>query len=98
MVTRAFKHILQAVIASVGNIADLSAAIASCLNNLLGSLSNESCDPELSEDHALKMRWLGTFLFKRFGWRLKDEFQHLRKFAILRGLCHKVPFLIINIS
>ncbi|KAA8540510.1 hypothetical protein F0562_024571 [Nyssa sinensis] len=34
--------------------------------------------------------WLRTFLVKRFGWRLKDEFQHLRKLSILRGLCHKV--------
>ncbi|KAH9715299.1 tetratricopeptide repeat (tpr)-like superfamily protein [Citrus sinensis] len=24
----------------------------------------------------------------RFGWSLKDEFQHLRKISILRGLCH----------
>eukprot|EP00268_Persea_americana_P022118 TRINITY_DN219_c0_g1_i4.p1 TRINITY_DN219_c0_g1~~TRINITY_DN219_c0_g1_i4.p1 ORF type:complete len:1113 (-),score=284.77 TRINITY_DN219_c0_g1_i4:426-3398(-) len=90
MVTRAFKHILQAVIATVGNVADLSAAIASCLNILLGSLTKENCNRELIDDHALKLKWLETFLLKRFGWRLKDEFQHLRKFAILRGLCHKV--------
>ena len=93
MVTRAFKHILQAVIATVGNVADLSAAIASCLNILLGSLTKENCNRELIDDHALKLKWLETFLLKRFGWRLKDEFQHLRKFAILRGLCHKVPSL-----
>ncbi|KAF2283066.1 hypothetical protein GH714_043725 [Hevea brasiliensis] len=37
MVTRAFKHIVKAVIASVENVADLSAAVASSLNFLLGS-------------------------------------------------------------
>ncbi|KAK9282399.1 hypothetical protein L1049_005316 [Liquidambar formosana] len=90
MVTRAFKHILEAVVASVDNVVDLSAAIASSLNFLFGSCMMEYNDHNLSDDHTLKMRWLGTFLAKRFGWRLKDEFQHLRKFSILRGLCHKV--------
>ncbi|KAG5021479.1 hypothetical protein JHK85_017821 [Glycine max] len=36
MITRAFKHLLKAVTASVDNVADLSAAIASTLNFLLG--------------------------------------------------------------
>ncbi|XP_058115653.1 protein REDUCED CHLOROPLAST COVERAGE 3-like isoform X3 [Magnolia sinica] len=90
MVIRAFKHILQAVIAAVENVSDLSAAVASCLNILLGSSTMEKGDQELSNDHILKMRLLETFLSKRFGWELRDEFQHLRKFAILRGLCQKV--------
>lgn len=90
MVTRAFKHILQAVIVAVGNVTDMAAAIAACLNILLGSSTKENCDQDLNDDHNLKMRWLENFLSKRFGWRLEDEFQHLRKFAILRGLCHKV--------
>ncbi|XP_031385813.1 protein TSS isoform X2 [Punica granatum] len=85
MVTRAFKRILKAVIASVENLANLSQAIASTLNFLLGSYEMEDND-----DHLLKLRWLRTFLARRFGWTLKDEFQHLRKFSILRGLCHKV--------
>ncbi|XP_010241607.1 PREDICTED: protein TSS-like isoform X2 [Nelumbo nucifera] len=83
MVTRAFKHILKAVVASVDHVADLSAAIASSLNFLLGS----SMD---TRDHDLKMRWLETFVSRRFGWNLRGEFQYLRKFSILRGLCYKV--------
>lgn len=85
MVTRAFKNIVNAVVASVDNIADLSTAVASSLNFLFGTCLNEDDD-----DHELKIRWLRAFIFKRFGWRLNDEFQHLRKISILRGLCHKV--------
>ncbi|PSR89332.1 Protein TSS like [Actinidia chinensis var. chinensis] len=90
MVTRAFKQVLKAVIASVNNVADLSTAITSCLNFLLGSCTLEDNEQNLSDDHALKLHWLRAFLAKRFGWRLKDEFQHLRKLSIIRGLCHKV--------
>ncbi|XP_010250244.1 PREDICTED: protein TSS-like isoform X2 [Nelumbo nucifera] len=84
MVTRAFKHILKAVISSVDNLADLSAAIASSLNFLLGSYKKDT------HDHNLKMKWLETFIAIRFGWKLRNEFQHVKKFSILRGLCHKV--------
>ncbi|XP_077214397.1 protein REDUCED CHLOROPLAST COVERAGE 3-like [Tasmannia lanceolata] len=90
MVTRAFKHIIQAVVAAVGNVGELSSAIASSLNLLLGSWTNENGGQDVNDDRVLKMKWLETFISKRFGWRLKDEFQHLRKFAILRGLCHKL--------
>ncbi|KAL2338169.1 hypothetical protein Fmac_012615 [Flemingia macrophylla] len=90
MVTRAFKHQLKAVIASVDNVADLSAAIASTLNFLLGGCQPEDTDQILSDDHNLRIQWLRIFLSKRFGWTLNDEFQHLRKLSILRGLCHKV--------
>uniref|UniRef100_A0A5B6ZHU4 Clu domain-containing protein n=2 Tax=Davidia involucrata TaxID=16924 RepID=A0A5B6ZHU4_DAVIN len=90
MVTRAFKHVLKAVISSVDNVADLPAAIASSLNFLLGVCTMEDNDQNLNDDHVLKLRWLRAILVKRFGWRLKDEFQHLRKLSILRGLCHKV--------
>lgn len=95
MVTRAFKHLLKAVIASVGNVSDLSEAIASSLNFLLGV---EDSDENLREDYILKLQWLKTFVAKRFCWQLKDEFPHLRKLSILRGLCHKVssaPFFLI---
>lgn len=95
MVTRAFKHVLKAVIASVGNMADLPAAVASCFNFLLGSSGIEDNDHSLADDHILKLKWLQSFLAKRFGWRLQDEFQHLRKLSILRGLCHKVPFALL---
>nr|AWY63024.1 tetratricopeptide repeat-like superfamily protein [Erythranthe lewisii] len=83
MVTRAFKHILRAVIASVGSMDNMASAIATTLNFLLGSCNGKS-------DQILKLQWLRAFLEKRFGWRLKDESQHLRKLSILRGLCHKV--------
>ncbi|XP_060167908.1 protein REDUCED CHLOROPLAST COVERAGE 3 [Lycium barbarum] len=86
MVTRAFKHVLRAVIASVDNVANLSAAIASSLNFLFGSAATQDSD----ENHILKMQWLRKFLVERFGWRLKDEFQQLRKLSVLRGLCHKI--------
>ncbi|KAK9229463.1 hypothetical protein WN944_022425 [Citrus x changshan-huyou] len=89
MVTRAFKHVLKGVIASVDYLSDLSAAIASSLNFLFGCCEMED-DLSLNEDHILRLQWLRTFLGRRFGWSLKDEFQHLRKISILRGLCHKV--------
>ncbi|KAH9666917.1 tetratricopeptide repeat (TPR)-like superfamily protein [Citrus sinensis] len=89
MVTRAFKHVLKGVIASVDYLSDLSAAIASSLNFLFGCCEMED-DQSLNEDHILRLQWLRTFLGRRFGWYLKDEFQHLRKISILRGLCHKV--------
>ncbi|XP_051147762.1 protein REDUCED CHLOROPLAST COVERAGE 3-like [Andrographis paniculata] len=87
MVTRAFKHVLRAVIASVECVDDLSATIATTLNFLFDSgyvENNGSCD------HLLKLQWLRIFLEKKFGWRMNDEFQYLRKLSILRGLCHKV--------
>ncbi|XP_043722388.1 protein TSS isoform X3 [Telopea speciosissima] len=90
MVTRAFKHILKAIIASVENLGDLPAAIASSLNFFLGSCIKEINDQDLTNDYTLILRCLKTFVARRFGWRLKDEFQHLRKFSILKGLCHKV--------
>ncbi|KAJ1410088.1 Tetratricopeptide-like helical domain superfamily [Sesbania bispinosa] len=90
MITRAFKHLLKAIIASVDNVADLPSVIASTLNFLLGGCRMEETDQTLCDDHDLRIQWLRMFLSKRFGWTLNDEFQHLRKLSILRGLCHKV--------
>lgn len=90
MLTRAFKHLLKAVVASVDNVEDLPAAIASALNFLLGSCEMEDNDKELNDDHILRFEWLRMFIARRFGWTLKDEFRHVRKLSILRGLCHKV--------
>ncbi|KAL3528895.1 hypothetical protein ACH5RR_008217 [Cinchona calisaya] len=90
MVTRAYKHVVKAVIASVDNLGNLPASIASSLNFLLGSCTLEDTDSNFSDDHTLNLEWLRTFLVKRFGWRLKDEILKLRKLSILRGLCHKV--------
>ncbi|KFK29334.1 hypothetical protein AALP_AA7G120400 [Arabis alpina] len=87
MVVRAYKHMLQAVVAAVENIADVATSIASCLNVLLGTPS----DTESEYDEKIKWTWVETFIFKRFGWEWKHEGgQELRKFAILRGLSHKV--------
>jgi protein TIF31 len=90
MVTRAFKHLLKAVIASVRNVSSMSEAISSSLNFMLGVCQKEDADQNMCEDYLLKVEWLKTFVAKRFGWQLKDEFQHLRKLSILRGLSHKV--------
>ncbi|XP_050374260.1 protein REDUCED CHLOROPLAST COVERAGE 2 [Argentina anserina] len=91
MVVRAYKHILQAVVAAVDNVADLAPSIAACLNILLGTPSAENGDGAITCDDALKWKWVESFLLKRFGWQWKHEsVEDLRKFAILRGLCHKV--------
>lgn len=91
MVVRAYKHILQAVVAAVDNIADLAGSVASCLNVLLGTLPTENADVDMSKDDNLKWEWVESFLSKRFGWQWKNESRSdLRKFSILRGLCHKV--------
>ncbi|XP_052198927.1 protein REDUCED CHLOROPLAST COVERAGE 2 [Diospyros lotus] len=96
MVVRAYKHILRAVIAAVNNVADLAGSIASCLNILLGNPSTETPDADIINDDNLKWKWVEIFLLKRFGWHWKTESQlDLRKFAILRGLCHKVGLELI---
>lgn len=87
MVTRAFKHVIRAVIATAGGMNNMSTAIATALNFLLGSSNAEVDDVN---NQLVMLQWLRAFLEKRFGWILKDEFPHLRKLTILRGLCHKV--------
>ncbi|PWZ43715.1 Protein TSS [Zea mays] len=91
MVIRSFKHIVRAVIAAVGDMQNISAAIAETLNILLGSPRLENgADTDAHIDNNLRLKWVESFLSKRFCWKLKDEFAHLRKFIILRGLCSKV--------
>ncbi|PKA48871.1 Clustered mitochondria protein [Apostasia shenzhenica] len=90
MVTRAFKHIIRAVVASSVKFLNLSSMVATVLNVLLGSSNEADGDPILANEHALKLKWLKSFLLKRYSWRLGNEFQHLRKYVILRGLCQKV--------
>ena len=85
MVIRAFKHLLRAVITAVVNTTDMAAAIAATLNAMLGSSSTTE------NDASEKIwQWLKVFVQKRFGWQLENERPELRKFAVLRGLCHKV--------
>lgn len=90
MIVRAFKHILQAVIAAVDKTENMSAVIAAALNMMLGvpeiDDSNKSCGV-----HFLVWRWLEVFLKGRYEWDLSSSnYKEVRKFAILRGLCHKV--------
>jgi protein TIF31 len=91
MVVRAFKHILRAVFAAVYDINNMADSVASSLNILLGPFPEENNDGMCSKDHNLRKRWLEVFLLKRFGWTWKDKCcTDLRKYTILRGLCHKV--------
>ncbi|XP_065860209.1 protein REDUCED CHLOROPLAST COVERAGE 1 [Euphorbia lathyris] len=90
MIVRAFKHILQAVIAAVANHDKMAVSIAAALNLMLGvpesGDSSKSCNV-----HSLVWRWLEVFLKKRYEWNFSSSnFRDVRKFAILRGLCHKV--------
>lgn len=94
MITRAFKQVVKAVVASVEKIEDLPVVIASTLNFLLGSCEVDVNAPSANDDYLLKLTWLRKFLAAKFDWKLKDEFQHLRKLSVLRGLCYKVLFLV----
>ncbi|XP_042481471.1 protein TSS-like [Macadamia integrifolia] len=90
MIVRAFKHLLQAVMAAVINIEDMATSIAATLNLMLGVPENgESyCSYNV---HALVWRWLEVFLMKRYKWDISNlNYRDVRKFAILRGVCHKV--------
>lgn len=90
MIVRAFKHILQAVIAAVNNTEKVAVSIAAALNMMLGVPENEESNKSCNV-HSLVWRWLQVFLKKRFEWDLNSlNYKDIRKFAILRGLCHKV--------
>uniref|UniRef100_A0A1J3IKT3 Clustered mitochondria protein n=1 Tax=Noccaea caerulescens TaxID=107243 RepID=A0A1J3IKT3_NOCCA len=90
MITRSFKHLLRAIIASVNNMAELPGAIAASLNFMLGLHGFEGSDMISSEEHCLRLQWLQKFISRKFGWIQKEEFKHLKKVSILRGLCQKV--------
>lgn len=90
MVTRAFKYVVKAAVASADNISQIPAAIATSLNVLFESSSTNNNGNADFQEYELKVRWLRAFLLSRFGWKLNNEFLHLRKLSILRGLCHKV--------
>ncbi|XP_020696905.1 protein TSS isoform X1 [Dendrobium catenatum] len=90
MVTRSFKQLIRDVVAAVKNFSDIPYAVATALNVLLGSTKGDKGDLGLSNDHGLKMKWLKAFILKKYSWKLRNEFQYLRKFVILRGLCQKV--------
>lgn len=90
MIVRAFKHILQAVIATIVNTDKMAVVIASALNLMLGVSESAQSDDYCGLD-PLVWRWLEVFLKKRYEWDLSiNDYKDVRKFAILRGLCHKV--------
>lgn len=90
MIVRAFKHILQAVIAAVVDKEKLAISIAGAMNVLLGVPENEEFHKSCNV-HPLVWKWLEVFLKKRYDWNLSSSnYKDVRKFAILRGLCHKV--------
>ncbi|KAJ6800021.1 protein TSS [Iris pallida] len=90
MIVRAFKHILQAVIAASSDTGDLAALIAATLNLLLG-IPGPEVSKVAPDVHPIVWRWLVVFLKKRYDWELTiSNYRDIRKYAILRGLCHKV--------
>lgn len=90
MIVRAFKHILQAVISAIEKPEKMAAAIAAALNMMLGVPENGQSDKPYGVN-SIVWRWLEVFLKKRYEWHLNSSnYEDLRKFAILRGLCHKV--------
>ncbi|XP_047335433.1 protein REDUCED CHLOROPLAST COVERAGE 1-like [Impatiens glandulifera] len=90
MIVRAFKHVLQAVIASVDDNKDIAASIAATLNMMFGFHGHVKPN-ESYNVNPLVWRWLEIFLKKRYQWDLSSSnYKDVRKFAILRGLCHKV--------
>ncbi|KAJ6799447.1 protein TSS [Iris pallida] len=90
MIVRAFKHILQAVIAAVSDTGDLATLIAATLNLLLG-VPDAGVSKVAPNVHPIVWRWLVVFLKKRYDWELCiSSYRDIRKYAILRGLCHKV--------
>jgi protein TIF31 len=90
MIVRAFKHIVRSVIAAVSDTKQMAVTIAAAMNLLLGMPDSgiSENDPKL---HPLAWKWLVAFLKKRFEWDLTVlNYSDIRKYAILRGLCHKV--------
>lgn len=90
MIVRAFKQVLRAVIAAVSKTENLPTVIAAALNLMLGVPEKEKLDQYIGV-HPLVWRWLQVFLKNRYEWDLSSSnYKDVRKFAILRGLCHKV--------
>lgn len=90
MIVRAFKHIVRSVIAAISDIRQLALTIAAALNLLLG-VPESDVSGSSPNVHPLVWRWLVIFLKKRYEFELTEKHYHdVRKYAVLRGLCHKV--------
>ncbi|KAM3351544.1 hypothetical protein ACQJBY_023485 [Aegilops geniculata] len=90
MIVRAFKHIVRSVIAATSDMRQLALTTAAVLNLLLGVPESEFSGSSPAV-HPLVWRWLVTFLKKRYQYDLTEQhYVDVRKYAILRGLCHKV--------
>ncbi|GAB2271810.1 hypothetical protein Dimus_006641 [Dionaea muscipula] len=89
MIVRAYKHIVQSVIASVG-LDNMASAVAAVLNLVLGVPETRGSDHSCNVQ-PLVQKWLEAFLLKRYDWDISGfDYKDLRKFSILRGLCQKV--------
>ncbi|KAJ0964926.1 hypothetical protein J5N97_026064 [Dioscorea zingiberensis] len=89
MIVRAFKHIVRAVIVAASDAGNLAISVAATLNLLLGK--PDTGISNFAGVHNLVWKWLEAFLKKRYKWELsKTSYCDVRKYAILRGLCHKV--------
>lgn len=90
MIVRAFKHIVRSVIAAISDMRQLAITIAAVLNLLLGVPESELSGSSPAV-HPIVWRWLVAFLKKRYQFELTEQhYVEVRKYAILRGLCHKV--------
>ncbi|VAH79993.1 hypothetical protein VPH35_053172 [Triticum aestivum] len=90
MIVRAFKHIVRSVIAATSDMRQLALTIPAVLNLLLGVPESEFSGSSPAV-HPLVWRWLVAFLKKRYQYDLTEQhYVDVRKYAILRGLCHKV--------
>ena len=90
MIVRAFKHIVRSVISAISDMRQLALTIAAVLNLLLG-VPESDVSGSSPNVHPLVWRWLVTFLKRRYEFELTEKYYHdVRKYAVLRGLCHKV--------
>ncbi|KAI3788936.1 hypothetical protein L2E82_01719 [Cichorium intybus] len=87
MTTRAFYHMLEAVIATVENF-ELSATIVSTLNFLFGVWATDNKSKEFIEDQSLELHWLQSFQAKRYDCNFS---KHLVSSSIHSGLEIKIP-------
>jgi protein TIF31 len=78
------------VIAAISDMRQLALTIAATLNLLL-CVPGSDVSGSSPNVYPLVWRWLVTFLKRRYEFELTEKHYHdVRKYAVLRGLCHKV--------